>query len=88
MSPFFRAVSYHTLYILEKMRLYPKGVIRAMDTMADCVDSVVEGAREGVFTPCWWFVGRKDGGDRDIRGKGGFGNLEGGGEGGGRVMDG
>ena len=79
MSPFFRAVSYHTLCILEKMHLYPKGVIQAMDTMADCVDSVVEGAREGVFTPCWWFVGRKEGGYKG--GSGGVGNLEGGGEG-------
>lgn len=30
-----------------------------METMADCVDSVLEGAREEVSTPCWWFIGVK-----------------------------
>ncbi len=54
-----RLFCYWVIYILEKLRLYPKGVIEAMDTMADCVDSVVEGAREEVFTPCWWFIGVK-----------------------------
>ena len=30
-----------------------------MTTMAYCVDSVEEGGREGVFSPCWWFIGTK-----------------------------
>lgn len=64
MSKYPRLLCYWIIYVLEKLRLYPRGVIEAMETMADCVDSVVEGAREGVFTPCWWFVGVKGGADR------------------------
>ena len=32
-----------------------------MDTMAYCVDSVVEGGEEGIFTPGWWFICRNTG---------------------------
>ena len=69
MSKHPRLLCYWIIYILENLRLYPKGVIGAMETMADCVDSVVEGAREEVFTPCWWFIGRKEGsvGDAESR---------------------
>jgi sterol 24-C-methyltransferase len=59
-----RLVAYWTIWMLEKLRLYPKGVIEAMTTIAYCVDSVVEGGREDCFTPCWWFIGRKEGEDR------------------------
>ena len=64
MSEYPRLLCYWILYVLEKLRLYPRGVIAAMETMGNCVDSVVEGAREEVFTPCWWFVGSKGEGQR------------------------
>ena len=45
--------------MLELLHIYPKSVREAMTTMAYCVDSVEEGGREGVFSPCWWFIGTK-----------------------------
>jgi sterol 24-C-methyltransferase len=60
MSAFARKLCWIMIWILEHLRLYPKGTLSAMATMAYCVDSVVEGGKEGCFTPCWWFIGRKD----------------------------
>lgn len=60
MSAFARKLFWVVIWILEHLRLYSKGTLSAMATTAYCVDSVVEGGKEGCFTPCWWFIGRKD----------------------------
>lgn len=61
MTPKVRRLWYWLIWVLEHAGLYPRGVLQAVRTMAYCVDSVVEGAQEGVFTPCWWFIGKKAG---------------------------
>ena len=58
MTPWARKICYVVVWILETLRLYPRGVCEAMTTMAYCVDSVVEGGQQDIFTPCWWFIGR------------------------------
>ena len=58
MTPWARKICYVVIWILETLRLYPRGVCEAMTTIAYCVDSVVEGGQQDIFTPCWWFIGR------------------------------
>ncbi|KAJ9608268.1 Delta(24)-sterol C-methyltransferase [Cladophialophora chaetospira] len=65
MSPLMRRLCYWFVYFGEKIGIVDKGVMQAMQTMAVCVDSVVEGGQEGVFSPCWWFIGRK--GEDDVK---------------------
>lgn len=59
MNKWARRVVSRAVWLLEKSRIYPKGVIEAMDTIAYCVDSVVDGGQSRIFTPCWWLIGRK-----------------------------
>jgi sterol 24-C-methyltransferase len=59
MSPSARQLCYIFVWVLEHLRLYPKGTLSAMATMAYCVDSGVEGGKADIFSPCWWFIGRK-----------------------------
>lgn len=33
--------------------------LEALDVMEDCVVSVMDGGREGIFSPLWWFISRK-----------------------------
>ena len=61
LSPFMRKTCYGVIYVGERVGLWDKGVLEAMNTMAICVDSVVDGWREEIFSPCWWFVCRKVG---------------------------
>lgn len=61
MTHWARQLCFVVISVLEFLRLYPRGTCEAMTTMAYCVDSVVEGGREGIFTPCWWFIGRNVG---------------------------
>lgn len=60
MSAFARKLCWMVVWILEHLRLYPKGTLSAMATMAYCVDSGVEGGKADIFSPCWWFIGRKE----------------------------
>ena len=46
------------VWILQCLRLCPRWVLPAMRTMVYCVDSVVKGGQEGIFTPCWFFIAR------------------------------
>ena len=71
MSPFMRKACHSIIYVGEKVGLWDKGVLEAMNTMAVCVDSVVEGAREEIFSPCWWSV------CRNVAGSGGVGHGDG-----------
>lgn len=59
MSTLMRRLCYWYVFFGEKIGIVDKGVMQAMQTMAVCVDSVVEGGEAGVFSPCWWFIGRK-----------------------------
>lgn len=59
MSPFARKVCYMFVWVLEHLRLYFKGTLSAMGTMAYCVDSGVVGGKADIFSPCWWFIGQK-----------------------------
>lgn len=59
MSPFARKLCWAFVWVLEHLRLYPKGTLSAMATMAYCVDSGVEGGKADIFSPCWWFIGQK-----------------------------
>ncbi|KAL2404194.1 Sterol 24-C-methyltransferase erg6 [Exophiala dermatitidis] len=59
MSKWPRRVCYALIWSLERLGIADKGTCDAMTTLAYCVDSAVEGGKEGVFTPCWWFIGRK-----------------------------
>lgn len=62
MKPGVRRVGFAVLFVLEKvLRVYPRGACEAMNTMEMLVDSTVQGGREGIFSPCWWFVCRKVG---------------------------
>ena len=58
-----RLVCYWVVWLLELLIIYPKGVVEAMTTIGYCVDSVRDGGKEEIFSPCWWFIGKKDGGD-------------------------
>jgi sterol 24-C-methyltransferase len=59
MSQCARKLCWIFVWVLENLRLYPKGTLRAMATMAYCVDSGVEGGKADIFSPCWWFIGQK-----------------------------
>lgn len=59
MSPLMRRLGYWYVYVGETVGIVDKGCLAAMETMRVCVDSVVEGGEEGIFSPCWWFIGRK-----------------------------
>ena len=61
-----RKLCYYIVWLLELLRIYPKGVIEAMTVMAFCVDSVADGGQEKCFSPCWWFIGRKAGRPREL----------------------
>ena len=63
MSKWPRRVCYALIWTLERLGIADKGTCDAMTTLAYCVDSAVEGGKEGIFTPCWWFVGRKSDGE-------------------------
>ena len=69
MTPWARRLCRAVVYLLETLRLYPRGTCDAMTTLAYCVDSVVEGGREGIFSPCWWFVGRNGNGNGNGEGE-------------------
>ncbi|EXJ63994.1 hypothetical protein A1O7_00329 [Cladophialophora yegresii CBS 114405] len=73
MSRLMRRLCYWYVYFGEKVGVVDGGVMQAMDTMAVCVDSVADAAEAGIFSPCWFFVGRKrveDGKDEEV-GEGG-----------------
>ncbi|KIX05700.1 uncharacterized protein Z518_03672 [Rhinocladiella mackenziei CBS 650.93] len=61
MSMWPRRICYAVLWVFERVGIAENGVCDAMTTLAYCVDSAAEGGREGIFTPCWWFIGRKAG---------------------------
>ncbi len=65
MTQWVRSVSILVIWTLELLHIAPRRVLPAMRTMEHCVDSVVEGGQKGIFTPCWFFIGRKgdEGGD-------------------------
>ncbi|KIW78717.1 hypothetical protein Z517_08556 [Fonsecaea pedrosoi CBS 271.37] len=62
MSTWPRRLCFWTIWVGERVGLWDRGVTDAMTTLAYCVDSTAEAGREGIFSPCWWFVGRKVGG--------------------------
>ncbi|EXJ94944.1 hypothetical protein A1O1_00062 [Capronia coronata CBS 617.96] len=81
MSKWPRRICYAVLWTLERLGVADRGTCAAMTTLAYCVDSAVEGGREGIFTPCWWFIGRKGGEEnREGEEEGGGGGGGGGGE--------
>jgi hypothetical protein len=60
MSRFARRAWYALVWTLEHLGYSrAQGVCEAMNTMADCVDSAVDAGKEGIFSPCWWFIARK-----------------------------
>jgi hypothetical protein len=60
MSRFARRAWYALVWALEHLGYSrAQGVCEAMNTMADCVDSAVDAGKEGIFSPCWWFIARK-----------------------------
>ncbi|KIW96109.1 uncharacterized protein Z519_03176 [Cladophialophora bantiana CBS 173.52] len=61
MSKWPRRCCYWMVWIGERVGLWDKGVTDAMITLAYCVDSTTEAGREEIFSPCWWFIGRKVG---------------------------
>ncbi|KIW73648.1 hypothetical protein PV04_01747 [Phialophora macrospora] len=69
MSRLMRRLCYWYVYFGEKVGLVDKGVMQAMQTLAVCVDSVAEAGEAGIFSPCWWFVGRKVGGNEEEDGE-------------------
>ena len=74
MSRFARWVWYALVWTLEHLGYSrAQGVCEAMDTMAYCVDSAADAGREGIFSPCWWFVATKPVGqgvaDGNMKGK-------------------
>jgi sterol 24-C-methyltransferase len=75
MSRLMRRLCYWYVYFGETVGLVDKGVMQAMQTLAVCVDSVAEAGEAGIFSPCWWFVGRKAGGDEEEHGEGGGGGA-------------
>ncbi len=65
MSRFARRAWYALVWTLEHLGYSrAQGVCEAMDTMAYCVDSAADAGREGIFSPCWWFVATKPVGQR------------------------
>jgi sterol 24-C-methyltransferase len=56
-----RKMSWILVSMMEAVGLAPRGTRKLSKTMEYCVDSVVEGGKEGVFSPLWWVVGRKVG---------------------------
>ncbi|OAL32203.1 hypothetical protein AYO20_07971 [Fonsecaea nubica] len=86
MSTWPRRLCFWTVWVGERVGLWDRGVTDAMTTLAYCVDSTAEAGREGIFSPCWWFVGRKVGDhhhdeDDDDDGEGGGADLDGRGQG-------
>ncbi|KAL2074088.1 hypothetical protein VTL71DRAFT_7866 [Oculimacula yallundae] len=59
MSQFVRYVMEYALRFLELVGLAPKGSSRTARSLARAADGLVEGAREGLFTPMFLLVGRK-----------------------------
>ncbi|OAP58364.1 hypothetical protein AYL99_07454 [Fonsecaea erecta] len=59
MSAWPRRLCYGMVWVGERVGLWDRGVTDAMVTLAYCVDSTAEAAREEIFSPCWWFIGRK-----------------------------
>ena len=64
MHPLVRKIWYGLFWFLMKIHILDPEVISVMDTMAYCVDSVVEGGRKGIFTPTWMLVATKTDGRR------------------------
>ncbi|KIW24641.1 uncharacterized protein PV07_10345 [Cladophialophora immunda] len=61
MSKWPRRLGYWMVWAGERVGLWDQGVTDAMTTLAYCVDSAAEAGREEIFSPCWWFIGRKVG---------------------------
>ncbi|OCT53390.1 sterol 24-C-methyltransferase [Cladophialophora carrionii] len=74
MSRLTRRLCYWYVYFGEKVGLVDEGVMQAMQTMAVCVDSVADAGEAGIFSPCWWFVGRKRVEDGGVKERGATGS--------------
>jgi cyclopropane fatty-acyl-phospholipid synthase-like methyltransferase len=59
-SPRKRKLAELSIKLLVKLGRAPEEQLTLVKTIALCVDSVVEGARMGIFSPCWMFVCQKD----------------------------
>jgi sterol 24-C-methyltransferase len=59
--PFMRPVMRTALATAEKLKLVPEGTRRVSDILNDGADALVEAGRLGIFTPCLFFLARKQG---------------------------
>lgn len=58
-TPVGRAVTSHSLRLLEAVRLVPKGTFRVQDFLTRAADGLVAGGRLGIFTPSFFTLARK-----------------------------
>jgi len=60
MSPFLRRLCYWYVYFGEKIGIVDRGVMQAMRDDGGLLSIVLlRVGDEGVFSPFWWFIGRK-----------------------------
>eukprot|EP00300_Choanocystis_sp_HF-7_P042258 c9020_g1_i1.p1 GENE.c9020_g1_i1~~c9020_g1_i1.p1 ORF type:complete len:343 (-),score=17.04 c9020_g1_i1:12-905(-) len=60
-----RAITSTTLYALETLRIAPKGVCSVQTMLCIGADSLEDGGKAGIFTPCYFMLGRKPLAKRD-----------------------
>ena len=56
-----RALTRHSLRLLEALRLAPRGSVRVVETLDLCADAMAESGRLGIFTPMYFIHARKPG---------------------------
>jgi len=54
-----RAITSTTLYALETLRIAPRGVCSVQNMLCIGADSLEEGGKSGIFTPCYFIQARK-----------------------------
>ncbi|KAL8369492.1 hypothetical protein RB595_000015 [Gaeumannomyces hyphopodioides] len=59
MTPAGRTVAHAFMWALETLRLAPPGTRKTADSLARAADALVQGGREGLFTPMFLMVARK-----------------------------
>lgn len=59
MTPAGRTVSHAFIWALETLRLAPPGTRKTADSLAKAADALVQGGKEGLFTPMFLMVARK-----------------------------
>jgi sterol 24-C-methyltransferase len=54
-----RAITSSTLYLLETLRIAPKGICSVQTMLCIGADSLEDGGKSGIFTPCYFILARK-----------------------------